>query len=294
MARFARATASELLSPARRPDVYATLGQAQAALGYPGRAVELFERCLEQVAEEAPDDLSCQVRFSTYLSYALSDVGELTRAAAVLDDALTRAGDDVSDAYTRVRLYWSLARLNELRAEPAAALGYIRKAIALLEVTEDTVHLARAHLLCATIMMMQGKTDQAGAQLESAERLFGPRPEPLDLANLRTDQAKRAALLGQTQEAERLAREALVALGDDYPAERGMALGVLAEALAKQGKPEAERTFEEAAKVLEEHGRRVERTEAYRTWARFLRQAGRESEALDVLDRAAQLSASTR
>jgi transcriptional regulator with XRE-family HTH domain len=292
--RLEHATASELLSPTRRPDVYATLGQAYAALGRPQSAVELFERSLERITVEAPNDVASQVRFSTYLSYALSDIGDLARAATVLDDALARAGDDVSDAYTRVRLYWSLARLNELRAEPAAALGYVRKAIALLEVTEDTLHLARAHLLCGTIMMMQGRADDAGPQLASAERLFGPRPEPLDLGNLRTDQAKRAALLAEPQEAERLARQALVALGDDYPAERGVALGVLAEALAEQGKPEAEQTFEEAAKVLEEHGRQVERSEAYRAWARFLRHAGRESEALDVLDRAAQLSASAR
>jgi transcriptional regulator with XRE-family HTH domain len=291
--RLEPAVESALLSPSRRPDVYATLGQCYASLGQPRRAVDLFEWCRVQVTEEVPDDITNQIRFSTYLSYALTDVGDLGRAETVLDEALARA-DQVADAYTRVRLYWSLARLNELRDQPAAALEYVRRAIALLEVTEDTLHLARAYLLCGTIMISQGKAEDAGAQFEAAERLFGPRPEPLDLANLRTDQAKRASLLGRPDEAEQRAREALDALGNEYPAERGLACAVLAEAAAAQGKPEADGAFREAAELLDEHGHQVDRAETYRAWARYLRKAGRESEALDVLDRAAELSSTTR
>jgi transcriptional regulator with XRE-family HTH domain len=289
--RLEAAIGSGLVTPSQRPDVYATLGQCYAALGQPQRAVELFETCLARAAEENPDDTTNEVRFSTYLSYALSDMGDLSRAERVLEDALPQA-DHVTDAYTRVRLYWSLARLNEIRNQPAAALEYIRRAIALLEVTEDTLHLARAHLLCGTIMISQGKAQEAGAQFAAAERMFGPQPDPLDLANLRADQARRAVLVDRPGEAEQLAREALSALGDDHPAERGVALAILAEALSNQEKPEADEAFESAVQLVEEHGRLVEKTDAFRAWARYLRKSGRESEALDVLDRAAQLSSS--
>ena len=287
------AIGSELVTPSQRPDLYATLGQCYAALGQPQRAVDLFETCLARVAEENPDDTTNKVRFSTYLSYALSDMGDLGRAERVLEDALPHA-DHVTDPYTRVRLYWSLARLNEIRNQPAAALEYIRRAIALLEVTEDTLHLARAHLLCGTIMLSQGKAHEAGAQFAAAERMFGPQPDPLDLANLRADQARRAVLLDRSGEAEQLAREALSALGDDHPAERGVALAILAEALSNQGKAEADETFDDAVRLVEEHGRQVEKVDTFRAWARHLRKSGRESEALDVLDRAAQLSSSSQ
>ena len=43
---------------------------------------------------------------------------------------------------------------------------------------------------------------------------------------------------------------------------------------------------------IDEHGRQNEKADTYRSWAHYLRKAGRESEALDVLDRAAQLSSS--
>ena len=289
--RLETALDSGLLDPSRRPDVYATLGQSYAALGQPQRAVDLFEDCLARVAEESPEDITTQVRFSTYLSYALSDMGELGRAEGVLEAALAQA-DQVADAYTRVRLYWSLARLNEIRNQPAAALDYIRRAIALLEVTEDTLHLARAHLLCGTIMISQGKAQEAGAQFAAAERMFGPKPDPFDLANLRSDQAKRAVLLQQPKEAERLAREALELLGDDHPAERGVSLAILAETLAEQENPEADKTFKSAVQLIDEHGRQNEKADTYRSWAQYLRKVGRDSEALDVLDRAAQLSSS--
>ena len=289
--RLEAAIGSDLLSPSQRPDVYATLGQCYAALGRPQRAVDLFESCLVRVTEENPDDTTTQVRFSTYLSYALSDLGDLSRAEGVLDEALAHA-EQVTDPYTRVRLYWSLARLNEIRNQPAAALEHIRRAIALLEVTEDTLHLARAHLLCGTIMISQGKAEEAGAQFDAAERMFGPKPDPLDLASLRADQARRAGLLNRPEEAEPLAREALAALGDDHPAEQGVALTILADALAQQEKPEADETFERSVELIEKHGRQVEKADTLRAWARHLRKSGRESEALDVLDRAAQLTSS--
>jgi len=285
--------ATRSLSPARRPDVYEALGRSYAALGDTRRAVELFSTCLETVKEEAPDDTATHMRFATYLSYALTDVGDLGRAQGVLDDAFEDA-DKIGDAYTRVRLYWSLARLSGLQGQPAAALEYIRRAIASLEVTEDLLHHARARLLCGTILLNQGNAEEAGAQFDAAERLFGPHPAPLDLAGLRIDQARRAATLGEAEEAETLAREAIGALGDEHPAEQGLAWAALADAVAQQDKAEADGTFRKATELLEQHGHQVDLAETYRSWARFLRKAGRESDALDVLDRAAQLSSTPR
>jgi transcriptional regulator with XRE-family HTH domain len=282
----------EGLSPARRPDVYEALGRSYAGIGNPGSAVELFTNCLERVRQEASEDTASQVRFATYLSYALSDAGELAQAEAILDETLAQA-EDFLDPYTRVRLYWSLARLSTIQGESAAGLDYIRRAIALLEVTEDTLHLARAHLLCGTIMLAQGKPEEAGVHFDVAERLFGPKPGPLDLASLRADQARRASALGSGVEAEGYAREAIRVLGGENPREQGLAWAALAEALALQENPEADEAFRKATGLLEEHGHQIDLSDAYRGWARYLRQVGRESEALDVLDRAAQLTSSS-
>jgi tetratricopeptide (TPR) repeat protein len=284
------ATEASQVSPRDRPDVFATIGQSYVALGMPARAVELFEQSLAQVSEEAPDDVSAHVRFASYLSSALSDMGDVERAEAVMTDALARS-EASSDPYTRVRLYWSLARISEFEGKYMAALNYVRRAIALLQATDDSLHLARAHLLSAWIMGAQGNAEGSGKHLELAERLLGPHPEPVDLARLRTEQAKRAALLGDGDEAEMRAREALELLGDSYELDQGSAAWALGEGLALQGEVDkAGKEFQRAVELLSENRRLREAAQAARGWGRMLRSAGREAEALDVLERATDLA----
>jgi tetratricopeptide (TPR) repeat protein len=279
------------VSPAVRPDVYATLGRSLAASGETQRAVDLFERCLEDVAHETPEDFTAQVRFTTYLSYALTDLGDLERAEEVLQEAIAKA-EDATDAYSRVRLYWSVARLNDVQGRSAAALTYIRRAIALLDVTDDTLHLARAHLLAGSIMLSQGNTQGASRHYDLAERLYGPSAEPDDLAGLYTEQSKLAALRDDPDEAIRHAQAAVDAASDEYLRERGSALWALADAKALKGDVDgANEAFRQGTELLRDHGHRRDHIEAYRAWGKFLRRAGREEQALEVLERAADLAA---
>jgi len=279
------------VSPSMRPDVYATLGRSLAASGETQRAVDLFERCLADVSRETPDDLTAQVRFTTYLSYALTDLGDLERAEEVLQEAIAQA-EDTTDAYSRVRLYWSVARLNDVQGRSAAALTYIRRAIALLDVTDDTLHLARAHLLAGSIMLSQGKVEGAGHHYDLAERLFGPSAEPEDLANLYADQSKLAVQRGDADEAISRAEASVAAASTEYLHERGNALWALAEARALKGEVDgANEAFRQATELLGEHGHRRDHIEAHRAWGKFLRRSGREDQALEVLERAADLAA---
>jgi tetratricopeptide (TPR) repeat protein len=167
----------------------------------------------------------------------------------------------------------------------------VRRAIALLEATEDSLHLARAHLLSAWIMGSQGNAEGSGRHLELAERLLGPNPEPIDLAQLRIEQAKRDALLGNGEDTVTRAQEALDLLGDSHDLERGSAAWALAEGLALQGDVDAAgKEFERAVTLLSDNRRLREAAQAARGWGRMLRNAGREAEALDVLERATDLA----
>ena len=280
------------VSASARPDVYATLGKAYSASGQPRRAVELFERCLEEVSHDSPDDFAAQVRFATYLSYALTDLGDLRRAEEVLEDAVGKA-EEMTDAYSRVRLYWGVARLNDVGGRPAAALDYIRRAIALLDVTEDTLHLARAHLLSGQILLTQDRPEEAAKHHNLAEKLLGPNAEPEDLSGLYADQSKVATRLGNATLAVQKAEAAVAALtGDEYPREMGLGLWALGEARALDGDNDgADAAFREATILLEAHGHRRDYVDAYRSWGKFLRRAGREEEALEVLERASDLAA---
>jgi transcriptional regulator with XRE-family HTH domain len=275
--------------PHLRPDLYTTLGQSYAALGAPERAVRVFEDCLERVRADIPDDAAVQIRYATFLSYALTDAREYERAAEVVRDALTRA-DEQTDPYTRVRLYWSLARLNAVEGRQAEALEYIRSAIALLKATDDNLTLARAYLLAAGVELRRKEAGDASRYLGLAERLLGPHPEQADVGMLRIGQSRLAVLQGQADVAVDRAREALALLGDFHGGEQGAAVHALATALARVGDDTgANDSYRRAVDLLTVHGRKADAGEAALEWANFLRERGREDEAEPILRRAYDL-----
>jgi tetratricopeptide (TPR) repeat protein len=269
--------------------VYTGLAQSYAALGAADRAARLLEQCLAEVTESTPEDVTLMVRYATFLSYALTDEGEYDRASEVVHDALGRAGDS-SDSYTRVRLYWSLARMAAIEGRSAEALTQIRKAIALLEATDDTLTLARGYLLSAGIDSQEGRAEATRKQLEIAARLLGPAPEPADLGMLRIGQSRLATLEGDGARAVESARDALAILGDFNGGELGQACWALARGLALEGEADAAiETYRRAVDLLTVHGRRHNAGMASLDWASLLQEQGRGDEAEPILRRAYDL-----
>ena len=275
------------VSARSRPDVYATLGQSYAALGAPDRAVRLFEGCLADVddAEYAPT----RIWFATLLSYALTDAGDYARAGDVVRDALARADVDV-DPYSRMRLYWSKARLARHEGRSGEALESMREAIALLKTTDDTLHLARAYLMSAGIEAQEKNVETAREHLENAERLLGGASQPVDHAMLCIGRSRIAGLEGDADAAVEHARAALDKLGDTFPAELGAAAWALARGLALQDDlPTAAVAYRRAVDLLSVHGQRHDAGIAALEWAELLQSNGRNDEAEPILRRAYDL-----
>jgi transcriptional regulator with XRE-family HTH domain len=281
------ALAGEAFDPYGLSDIYAQLAHAYAFSGRTSAAVELFERCLDEVRDG--DDPALEARYATALSYALTQIGDMARAEAVVRHALDRAAE-IEDPYMRVRLYWSMARLAYHEGRSTAALENVRKAIALLRMTDDTLHLARANLLAANISLSRDDAESAAAYLDQAEQLFGSSPAVEDVFELRVRRARVATLRGETTTAIALAREACELAGTN-PIDHGLAFSALGEALTLGNEPDAaDEAFRRGVGLLEEQGHWRDATNACRSWARMLRQVGREQQALDVLDRAADLA----
>jgi tetratricopeptide (TPR) repeat protein len=291
--RFHEAFELDRPSPLVRHDVFATLGRAYSALGQTDRAIELYRDCLEEVALLAPDNGTLRTRYRIYLSYALSDAGDLQRAEAVLREALEENPAD-DDPHMRIRLHWSLARLAEMEGRSSAALRHARRAIALLEATEDDLHQARAHVLAAWILNSAEDGGSALDELDKAEALFGRAAPADDLAMVALERARAAALLGDVAAAEAQAREALTICGGEYGAVQGSAYCALGAALALRGDLDgASESFRAGVDLLAEHRRWRDASHACRTWGAALRAGGRETEALDVLERASELALKT-
>ncbi len=279
------------IAPHERPELFATLGEAYAALGNAQAAATLFTRCLEDVRTRANSDLTLQARFANFLSFALIDIGEFDQARAVLQEVLERA-ETTQDAYMRVRAYWSLARLASREGRTGEALTNYRRAIGLLEATDDDLHLARAHIACASVLNDDKRAEEARRHAATAERLLGARPSLRDLAYVRTEQARAALIAGEFKTALMLAEESLQRLDGADAAEEGSAWTVVGWALANAGDVDAAaEAFETGAQRFEDARRWDDAARAYRACGKSLREAGRRDDALDALERAADAAA---
>ena len=229
-------------------------------------------------------------RYRILLSYALSDAGDLDEAERTLETALQETAHD-EDPYMRVRVYWSMARLAEMEGRSPVALRYARRAITLLEATEDDLHRARAHLLAAWIMNSTGNGTGAEEQLDLAVTLFGDSASADDIARVKVERSHCAALAGNGAEAARIAQEAIDLLGDQHAPILGAAYAALGHGLGLQQRiDEADAAFRRGVDLLGESRRWREAYQACRAWAALAREAGRQQQALDLLDRAAQLA----
>ncbi len=288
---------SERVTPVSRPDVYAALGECYALSGEPGRAADVYRGALAHVEATAPEDHATRIRFATYLSYALTDDGQLERANEVVEAALrlADAAAGASDPYTRVRLHWSLGRIAHEQSRFADALHHFRGAVALLEATEDTFHLARAYQSCAAAMLALGNADLSATVrlIDKAEHIFGTSLTPRDHATLHRLKAMVAIRRGEYMVAAEHARQAQV-LARDIPNQYGLATWVLADALAGEGDDEAEAAYAEATRVLRVQGSPRERLELFRVHARYLRANANSDEAFALLEEAAELASEIR
>jgi len=178
----------------------------------------------------------------------------------------------------------ALMKKGDLTAQTIRAIEHAVRALA--------SGVGRAHLLSAGILNLQGKGEEALAHLESAERAFDRGADAVDRASLRTEQAKAAVQLGNGEEAIARAREALALLEDGDPAEQGAAWRALGEGLALQDEfDSAGDAFGRALRLLAQQERWREAAAVARSWGGILRGLGRQREALEVLEQAADFAA---
>jgi tetratricopeptide (TPR) repeat protein len=161
------------------------------------------------------------------------------------------AGDLESvDPRARARMHWLLARLALAKDERRLALKHMRSAIALLKGTEDTVRLARAHVMCGLILLWSDKTAAAAHHVEAATALLPRHADATDQGRLASLQAFLAARQRRYDDADRLADEALRLHAEDVR-DQGVALYAKALAATALGRREtADASYEKASAAL--------------------------------------------
>jgi transcriptional regulator with XRE-family HTH domain len=284
---LATAVESPLTSPGTHANVYISLSKALRFLGRADEAAAMLEEALDELGPQAPEAAGVRLRLATYLSYALTDLGQFERAREVLEDVDPNIA---LDPHRQVTVHWSLARLAYMEGQPRAALREIRRAIIVLDHTEDSLELARAHLFAAEVNLWADNVLAADRHLVLAARLESLAADARDRGALHSCQALAHARRGKSERARPLIRRAREELAD-APAEQGLLW--LAQGLIEATRDDLEaarRSFERAIGALAASSMHREAAAACREWSQLLRVHGRLEEAAEAAERAAELA----
>jgi transcriptional regulator with XRE-family HTH domain len=279
------AISSPLVTPQTHTNVYVSLSKALRFLERADEAAEMLDDALEDPGLRSAEAAGTRLRLATYLSYALTDLGELERARAVLEDI---DAEDAVEPHAQVTMHWSLARLAYMEGQPRTALREIRRAIILLDHSEDSLELARAHLFAAEVQLWAHNVPEAERHLVLAARLENLGADARDLGALHSCQALACTRRGDLERARPLIQRAHEELAD-APAEQGIVW--LAHALIefRNDIDASSRCFERATDALVASGMQREAAEVCREWSELLLAAGRREEARDATRREAEL-----
>jgi tetratricopeptide (TPR) repeat protein len=265
------------------PGAVDTLGRAYMQVGDLTPSIELYERAVAEAVEA--EAVLEELRFSVILANVLIDCGDFSRAESVLARVI-RITAESGDPIALARLYWSQSRLHSRRDEPRLAGRYARRALEILERTENETFVSLAYHLLATTEVEAGNGDEALRLLEYGRVVRGGELGAVDEARFGALESRALMLAGRPADGARAAERVLESLDSLGPGDRGLTFVLLAEVFAAAGDGErARRLFEEALELLLAHRPR-RALETARKLADLLEAQGDTAGALDVLTRA--------
>ena len=165
---FARAIEDNTVTPVTHPEVYLKLAEAHFDSGNSVSAVSVLEDAIGFIERSGDDRLF--VRFAASLTSVLADAGQWERAEHLAERARNVNVDDIR---IRARLIWASGHLAAAQGRPDQGIDLMRRAIALLSATEDTIGTGRAHLFCSALSLDAGQVEKAKEHLDRAGRLLG-------------------------------------------------------------------------------------------------------------------------
>ena len=276
--------------PGERPSLYLELARVLSSVGEPQQAADLLEWALDRLGESG--DVAVVARFTTFLSYALADLGDYGRAGSVLGELLRDHAQEVDDI-TRQHVNFALTRLSYNTGRTDQAIVYGGRTLDAALATGDATAIFNSYLLAAATHLHAGNTAKADELLRGARGAIGPySPSDVDMGFLLVEEARCALQQDDQPAARERAQEAAELVGDgSMPGLYGLAQLTLARVHEAAGESErADRAYRAAIDGLRrQNGWNTDLAKAYRWYGKFLRAEGRDALALEMLETASDL-----
>jgi tetratricopeptide (TPR) repeat protein len=261
-----------------------TLGRAYAGTGALEQAIALYSKALDEArAAEASIE---ELRFAVLLANCFIDHGTFGDAEKTLADVIKLA-KALRDPLAEARVLWSQSRLHVIRGESELAARYARRALDILERTENDAYIGMAYHLLAYAHIESGNGQEAHDLLVQGRELFGGEMTPREDAKFAVEETRALALLGRKAAAAKAGSRALELIEWIDPQDRGRAYVALGDVFLASGDRERARmVYGAGVELLEEHGKPYLVSAAGRL-ADLLEADGDTAGALAVLKRAA-------
>jgi tetratricopeptide (TPR) repeat protein len=260
-----------------------TLARAYVQSGALDAAIALLERALDQA--EAANAIVETLRFRVLLANGLIDAGELHAAERMLADSI-KVAEELRDPLATARVFWSQSRLHVVHKDPVLGARYARRALDILERTENRAYVALAYQVLAYAEIEAGKAEAALAHLEHGRELLGDDLSAHVEAKFALEETRALLALGRVKDAAASAGAALEKIEALDAGDRGRGYLLLGEVFQSSGDTSrALDLLELAVDTLERDGKPY-LAEAARRLADLLEQEGRPDAALAVLKRA--------
>lgn len=253
------------------------------------RAVEVGHSALSEVDQLELAGTDEAIQLALTVAAASYERGDVDYALRLCQETVDKA-EQLASPTARASAYWNASLMQTRQGAVAAAMPLARKAIEIMEQSEDARNLARLRGALASIQLRQDPPNLDGAAANAAQALSGMQwseASAVDQWRVRLTLAKIDYLAGRSDEARDGATTCFEGARDQAPllaAEAAVVLGRIE--LAADDRAGARGHFQTAVLILTAIGADRKAAEMWYELGALLVEAGDEAGALDAYRRA--------
>ncbi len=234
-------------------DGLAALSRCYRESGELGRAIEVGTQGTRHVEELELDGVDEAIRLTLTLAAAYYEQGDAAYAARLCRRGIERA-EAIASPVAKAMAYWNSSVIESMRGNAAAALPMTRRALAVIEATDDARNIARLRTQLGILQLRLDPPEPEEALdllTHAADDLAFTGAGPADLADNRIAQARARFLLGDTDGARRQATETATGVRSGMPLLAADAFALLGQIAVHEDALDTARShFQEAVLLL--------------------------------------------
>jgi tetratricopeptide (TPR) repeat protein len=267
-----------------------SLSRCYRESGELGRAIEVGTQATRRIEELELDGVDEAIRLSLSVAAAYYEQGDADYAARLCRRAIDRA-EAMASPVAKAMAYWNSSAIESMRGNAAAALPMTRRALDLIEASNDARNVARLRTQLGILQLLLDPPEPQEA-LEvltyAAQELTLTGSGPADMADNLLAQARARFLLGDTEGARREATETGTAVRSSMPLLAADAFALLGQIAVHDDDLERARShFQEAVLLLSGTGADRAAAQLWFELAGLFESVGEPAAALDAYRRAA-------